>query len=260
MTVVRLEEEGGVGTLTLDRPEKRNAINWVMWNELIAVLDSVEGSDSIRVLVVRGAGGSFCSGADLSGGAPPIHPLREMELINRVVVRLHRLTKLTIALVDGDAVGAGCNLALACDLVAATDRSRFAEIFVRRGMSIDCGGSWILPRLVGLQKAKELCLMGDLVPAADAIAIGLVNACGTPDAIEATVRVWTEKLLSGAPIAQALTKRLLNQGMESGLETALDNEAAAQLVNLAGADAGEARRAFVDHRDARFTGAWSTPR
>jgi 2-(1,2-epoxy-1,2-dihydrophenyl)acetyl-CoA isomerase len=143
---LRCDYAGSVATLTLDRPEKKNAINWLMWHELMSVFDTVESSDGLRVLVIRGSGGAFCSGADLAGNTPEMHPLREMEFINRVIARLHRLTKVTLAVVDGVAVGAGCNLALACDLVVATELSRFSQIFVRRGMSVDCGGSWVLPR------------------------------------------------------------------------------------------------------------------
>jgi enoyl-CoA hydratase/carnithine racemase len=254
-STLRLEVSGDVASLTLDRPQKRNAVNWVMWNELLAAFDRVESSPA-RILTIRGSDGAFCSGADLSAEAPDLHPLRQMELINRVIVRLHRLTKLTIAVVDGDAVGVGCNLALACDFVVASERSRFSEIFVRRGMSVDGGGSWILPRLVGLHAAKELCLAGDFVSGPEAKAMGLITRCASGDGLEAMVEELVAKLLLGAPIAQTLTKRLLAEGANSTLEAALDSEAAAQLVNLAGTDVAEARRAFLDRREARFSGQW----
>lgn len=256
---VRLKLDGDVASLTLYRPKKRNAITWQMWHELLSAFDSVESS-SARILTIRGSEGSFCSGADLSAEAPDLHPLRQMELINRVIVRLHRLTKITIAVVDGDAVGVGCNLALACDFVVASERSRFSEIFVRRGLSVDGGGSWVLPRLIGLHAAKELCLLGEFVSGAEAKAMGLISRCETDDRLEPMVDELIAKLLLGAPVAQTLTKRLLTQGVTSGLETALDAEAAAQLVNLAGMDAVEARVAFMDRREPRFVGEWGPTR
>jgi 2-(1,2-epoxy-1,2-dihydrophenyl)acetyl-CoA isomerase len=257
---VRFEIRDHVASLTLDRPHKRNAINWLMWNELLAVFDAVESSSTARILTIRGSGGAFCSGADLSAESPELHPLREMALINRVIARLHRLTKLTIAVVDGDAVGAGCNLALACDFVVATERSRFSEIFVRRGMSVDGGGSWILPRLIGLQAAKEMCLTGEFVAGPEAKAMRLITKCEPVEHLDEAVEALIGKLSLGAPIAQTLTKRLLTEGADRDLEAALDAEAAAQLVNLAGSDATEARRAFLDRREAHFSGAWGRSR
>jgi enoyl-CoA hydratase/carnithine racemase len=257
---LRCEYDGKIATVTLDRPEKKNAIDWRMWHELMSAFDSVERTDGVRILVVRGSGGAFCSGADLSGDAPDMHPLQEMQFINRVIARLHRLSKVTLAVVDGVAVGAGCNLALACDLVVATERSRFSQIFVRRGMSVDCGGSWVLPRLIGMHAAKELCLTGEFVAGLEAKAMGLVNRCEPVDEIDRVVDELVEKLLQAAPVAQTLTKRLLNEGAQSDLEAALDAEAAAQLVNLGGSDVVEARSAFLERREATFTGAWGSTR
>ena len=155
-------------------------------------------------------------------------------------------------------MGAGLNLALACDLVVASDRSRFAEIFVRRGLSIDCGGSWILPRLVGLHRAKELCLAGDIIDAHEAARIGLVNRLTPAAELDEAVTELVARVSQGAPIAQLLTKRLLNEGLQSTLEQAVNHEAMAQVDNLGSADATEARDAFLQRRPAKFTGGWAS--
>ena len=243
--------------VTLNRPEKKNAVNATMWNELSAVMADITRSAEDRVLVLNGAGGAFCSGADLTGGRSDQHPLFNMDHIHGVALALHRLTIPAIAYVDGDAVGAGCNLALGCDIVLATSRSRFAEIFVRRGLSVDFGGSWLVPRLVGLHRAKMLCLTGDIISARQAADIGLINEVYEPDEIEAAVDDLVERLVAGPPVALALIKRLLNDGALSTMSEALDAESTAQVVNQASADAAEARDAFVAKRAPKFTGGWS---
>lgn len=247
----------GVVRVTLNRPEKKNAINTTMWGELRHVLSEISGRPEDRVLVVTGAGGAFCAGADLGpspSDASPHHPYPAMDRIHDVALALHRLAIPAIARVDGDAVGAGCNLALGCDVVFATSRSRFAEIFVRRGLSVDFGGSWILPRLIGLHRAKLLCLTGDLISAQEAAELGLVNRVVEPDELDGVVDGLADRLVAGPPVAQALIKRLLNDGALSTMAQALDAESVAQALNLASPDAAEARRAFMEKRTPSFTG------
>jgi len=254
--VVTEDTDPAVVTVTLNRPSRKNAVTWPMWQRLHATFGELALDPSVRVVVLAGAGDDFCSGADLASPSPKLHPLIQMDLINDVVLALHRLPKITIARVDGVAVGAGMNLALACDLVVASDRSRFAEIFVRRGLSVDCGGSWILPRLVGLHRAKELCLAGDIIDAPEALRIGLVNRLTPAADLDQAVADLIARLSQGAPIAQLLTKRLLNDGLQSTLEQAVNHEAMAQVDNLASADAIEARDAFTQRRPARYSGRW----
>ncbi|WAM19628.1 enoyl-CoA hydratase/isomerase family protein [Rhodococcus sp. JS3073] len=254
--LARDDRNAEVVTVTLNKPNRKNAMSWAMWQELRAVLDEIALDPTIRIVILSGAGGSFCSGADLAAPAPRMHPLGQMEVINSVVLALHRLPKVTIARVDGDAVGAGMNLALACDLTVATERSRFSEIFVRRGLSIDCGGSWILPRLIGLHRAKELCLTGDIVSATEARQLGLLNRVVPDGALDEAMDLLVERLLLGAPIAQLVTKRLLTAGGSSSLDESLDRESMAQIDNLGSSDSTEARAAFVEKRAPRFTGAW----
>ena len=247
----------GIATITLNRPQRKNAVTSEMWNELRRRFDEVSQTASDRVLVITGAGDAFCTGADLGGvavsGARP-HPLHAMTPVNAAALALHEVTKPTIAKVNGDAVGAGMNLALGCDLVVAAESARFSEIFARRGLSLDFGGSWLLPRLVGMHKAKELALFGDILPAREAERIGLVNRV-VPDAeLDAFVAEWAERLASGAPLAQQLSKKLLSNAFSIGLAEALDAEAAAQSINLVSDDTKEGVVAFLEKRKPVFRG------
>ncbi|MBN9758216.1 MULTISPECIES: enoyl-CoA hydratase/isomerase family protein [unclassified Pseudonocardia] len=242
-----------MATVELSNPGRRNALSADMFADLARTLPELDDDPGVRVVVLTGAGEDFCSGADLSAVSDDAHPLGHMNRINRAAAAVHRMSVPTVARVDGVAVGAGLNLALACDLVVASDRARFSEIFVRRGLTVDFGGSWILPRLVGLHRAKELCLLGDVVPAADAAAMGLVNRVVPVAELDATVDGITTRLAAGPAVAMALTKRLLNEGGRSGVDEALAAEGVAQSIALRGADAAEAFEAFRDKRAARFT-------
>lgn len=249
---ILVSRDGGAVTLTLNRPDKKNAINATMWAELDSVLADVTANPGDRVLVIRGAGGSFCSGADLSGPSSDLHPLFTMQRIHSIALALHQLPKPAIACVDGDAVGAGCNLALGCDMVFATPRSRFAEIFVRRALSVDFGGSWILPRLVGLHRAKQLCMTGELLSAQRAAAIGLINEVVEEELMDDKVQSLVDDLAAGPLVAQVLIKKLLNAGSVSTMAEALEAESAAQVVNMMSPDASEARAAFMEKRPPRY--------
>ena len=172
--VLLAHRESGVLTLTLNRPERRNAIDGPMWEALRAGFERARDDPETRVVVITGAGGAFCAGADLSAKREG-HPLDRMRSINEIALLLHELPKPTVARVDGVAVGAGWNLALGCDLVVATPTSRFSQIFAKRGLSLDFGGSWLLPRLVGMQQAKRLALLAEMIDATEAERLGLVT-------------------------------------------------------------------------------------
>ena len=222
-----VEREGGVVHVTMNRPERKNAANATMWNELLHVFREVAASPADRVMVLTGAGGAFCSGADVSampaasegtaaggnGDEPKPHQLASMRHISEIATALHRIPQPTIAKVRGIAAGAGLNMALLCDLVVASDNARFSEIFARRGLTLDFGGSWILPRRVGLHRAKELALFADIIDAAEADRIGLVNRV-VPDAeLDDFVAGWASRLAASAPIAISQSKRLLNNSL-----------------------------------------------
>lgn len=259
-----VEREDGIVTVTMNRPHRKNAASQTMWAELLQVFREIHDSTSDRVLVLTGAGGDFCSGADVGGmderanavpsDEPPRHQLASMRNITDICLTLNRLPQPTIAKVRGVAVGAGLNMALSCDLVVGDETSRYSEIFARRGLSLDFGGSFLLPRRVGLHKAKELALLADIIDAKEAEAIGLVNRIVPGSELDAFVADWAQRLAAGPPIALAMSKRLLNNSMNVTLEEALDDEGLSQTVNFATADTAEAMRAFVEKRSPKFSG------
>ena len=271
METLQVFRENSVVTVTINQPKKKNAINSAMWDGLTEIFREIASRVDDRVVIVTGAGDDFCSGADLSGrggaggagganagdaaGAQnQVHHLAAMRRVNDACIALQRLPQPTIAKVRGVAVGAGCNLALGCDLVVASQTARFSEIFARRGLSLDFGGSWLLPRRIGMHRAKELALLAEIVSASDALEMGLVNRVLSDGEVDAFVDNWARKLAAGPPIALAQTKRLLNNSLNVTLEEALDDEAAAQTINFATSDTAEAMRAFIEKREPKFTG------
>ena len=264
METLLLERDDGVATLTFNRPEKKNAINTVMWRELIEVFDELEDAPDVRVVVLTGAGDAFTSGADLSpgglGGIPDGGPgglgasVRAMRIVGRVALRLHELHLPTIAAVNGVTAGAGCNLALGCDLIVAADTARFSEIFARRGLSLDAGGSWLLPRLVGLHRAKQLAFLAEIISAAEAEALGLVNWVVPAGELMAFVTDVARRIAAQAPVQLQITKRQLNQSFSVSMAEALEFEDLAQAANFGSKDTAEAMLAFLEHRDPHFTG------
>ncbi|BAN02193.1 enoyl-CoA hydratase/isomerase family protein [Ilumatobacter coccineus] len=260
-----VDRSEGIVTITLNRPHRKNAADAVMWSELLTAFREVASSTSDRVLVLTGADGDFCSGADVGGmdkksddaadsAEPPRHQLAAMRNITDIALALHRIPQPTIAKVRGVAVGAGLNMALACDMVVGDETSRYSEIFARRGLSIDFGGSFFLPRRVGMHKAKELALLADIIDAKEAEAIGLVNRIVPSSELDAFVDDWATRLAAGPPIALAMTKRLLGNSMNVTLEEALDDEGLSQTVNFGTKDTAEAVRAFLEKRSPNFRG------
>lgn len=254
MNVTRAD---GVVTVTLNRPHRKNAANLRLWEELRQAFMEIARRNDDRVVVITGAGDAFCSGADLDpDGADDNdrHWMRRMEEVNDVCLSLYRLPQPTIARVNGVAAGAGMNLALACDLVVAAEGARFSEIFTRRGLSVDFGGSWILPRLIGMHRASELVLLAEMIDARRAEAMGLVNRVVPADELDQVVDAWAARLVASPPIAIAASKRLLHHGVDSTLAEALHAEAAAQAINFSTRDTLEAILAFIEKRDPKFEG------
>jgi 2-(1,2-epoxy-1,2-dihydrophenyl)acetyl-CoA isomerase len=255
---LHVEDRGQVRWLSLNRPDRRNAVPMDGWADLTTAFGDFEDSSS-RVLVITGDGEDFCAGADLDPSRiDEIQAVadrhRRMKVVGDAALRLHRLTKPTIAAVDGVAVGAGLNLALGCDLVVATERSRFSEIFVRRGLTLDFGGSWLLPRIVGIQRAKELALTGRIVSGSEALAIGLVTELVAPDDLQSRVEEIAESLLGGAPKAQMFAKQALNASFESSFSDSLAGETQAQSILLGTEDAAEGVLSFLEKRDPSWKG------
>jgi 2-(1,2-epoxy-1,2-dihydrophenyl)acetyl-CoA isomerase len=264
--------EHGVLWLTLNRPDALNAVTAELRERLIAELEGASADPEVRAVVLTGAGRGFCSGADLRAGTPtqgspqrgaPAPPAERVpgdvarilrQGVQRMIAAVLDCEKPVLAAVNGTAAGVGVHLALACDLVLAAEGATFVEAFVRRGLVPDGGGAYLLPRLVGPQRAKELMFFGDALPAAEAERLGLVNRVVPADELEKTAREWAERLAAGPTRALAMTKQLVNVSLESDRSTAFAAEATAQEINMTTADAPEGVSAFVQRRPPNFTG------
>ncbi|GAA2019533.1 2-(1,2-epoxy-1,2-dihydrophenyl)acetyl-CoA isomerase PaaG [Catenulispora yoronensis] len=264
---VRHELSGGVGWITLDRPEALNAIDAGQRDRLIALLRQASADPDTRAVVLTATGRGFCTGADLrsrpgSGpGAGPPRPPGPGDVARTIrdgaqalVAAVLDCEKPVIAAVNGIAAGIGAHLALACDLVVAAESARFIEIFARRGLVPDGGGAYLLTRLVGVHKAKELIFLADDVPAAEALALGLVNRVVPDDDLESAAREWAERLAVGPTRAFALAKNLVNRALEVDRATAFREEADAVELNMATDDGREGVRAFAERRAPEFSG------
>ncbi len=254
---VTMADRGSVRWLTMSNPGRLNAIPPTAWPDLAAAFSDFEESEA-RVLVVRGADGNFCSGADMNRDIADVPSAADnavrMRRTNAAAIALHRLSKPTIAAVDGVAVGAGMNLALGCDIVIASERARFAEIFVKRGLTVDFGGTWLLPRLVGIARARELALTGRVVGADEALEIGLVSEVVPVGVLDARVTEIAESLAAGAPLAQSMIKRAMDRSSSMTFEQALSFEEQSQAILLASDDLAEGSSAFVEKRPPNFKG------
>jgi 2-(1,2-epoxy-1,2-dihydrophenyl)acetyl-CoA isomerase len=254
---ILVDRADGVATVTLNRPEARNAIDVRMRAELAGAFDELEADETARAIILTGAGGHFSAGGDVKTMVKR-HTAAEgrarVESLNRFVLRLFNFPKPTIAMVDGFAVGAGCNIALGCDIVLASDRARFGEVFAKIGLVPDGGGTWLLPRLVGLAKAKELVFTADIIDAAEALRIGLVNRVVPAPELEATTRALAARIAAGPPGTLALAKSLLNRASTTELAAALELEAFAQGQAISSEDHAEGVRAFLEKRQPKFQG------
>ena len=255
-----VERADGIVTLTINRPVRKNAITGDMWRGLVEIFDDLATRTDDRVLVITGAGDAFCSGADLTAAAEGDAPagagasVTSMRMVGRAALRLHELPLPTIAAVNGVAAGAGCNLALGCDLIVASERARFTEIFAKRGLALDFGGSWLLPRLVGLHRAKELAFLAEIIDAKEAERIGLVNRVVPHDELDASVAAMAARLAAMPPLQLAVIKRQLNDGIGHTMAEAVESEGIAQSLMFSSRDTAEALIAFIEKRDPKFTG------
>lgn len=253
-----VEDLGCVRTVVMSNPGRMNAVPPDSWVEMAEVFEEFEASEA-RSLILTGAEGQFCAGADLGEGVFTQSAAQNAErlrtTVNRAALALHRTSKPTIAAVDGVAVGAGMNLALGCDIVIASTAARFSEVFARRGLSLDFGGTWLLPRLVGLTRAREIALTGRMVGAEEAVRIGLVSEVVEPQLLADRASEVASELAEGAPLAQAVLKRALDRSSEMSFEQALAFEEQAQAVLLASDDFVEGVASFVERRPPDFKGS-----
>ena len=256
----------GVAWITLNRPEAHNAITPDQRDRVIELLASASDDLGIRCVVLTANGKGFCTGADLRAGrSGPARPAGAPERTAGEVARLIRdgaqrliaavldCDKPVIAAVNGTAAGIGAHLAFAADLVLAAESASFIEVFVRRGLVPDGGGAYLLPRMIGPHKAKELLFFGDKIPAADAATMGLVNRVVPDEELLTTAAAWAARLAAG-PRSIVLTKWLVNRSLDSDRSTAFHDEAMAQDLNMTTADAQEGVASFVERREAEYRG------
>lgn len=247
-----------VATVVLNRPEKRNAINRKMFEELADAFKRIAGDRDIRSFVLRGSGDHFCSGADLSGieDSPrtPADMLARMRDVHQLMRDIVYCPKPGLAAVRGYAAGGGANLALACDLVVMTEDAKFAELFVKRGLVVDMSGTFTLPRAVGLHRAKELALLGDTIDAQRAYEMGIANRVVKEDELDTVVKELADRLASGPPITMAFIKKAMNDSFSLSFDEVLDQESFNQSVLFSTKDLQEAIMAFFEKREPRFTG------
>jgi 2-(1,2-epoxy-1,2-dihydrophenyl)acetyl-CoA isomerase len=249
----------GVRTITLNRPERLNAVDPTLADELPRAIDDAAVSDDVRVVVITGAGRGFCSGLDLS--TPPTLPdgtraerLDEFAWIGRWVLSIRGCEKPIIAAVNGAAAGAGFGLALACDIRVVASSAKMTAGYNRRALSPDAGVTYFLPRLVGASRAADILLSGRDIDAAEAERIGLAAAVVPDSEFSSAVANYAARFADGPPNAYALTKRLLGTSLDSPIETQLERELAYIKTCFASNDVAEALRAFSEKRSPKFSG------
>ena len=220
-------------------------------NELKTAIKNIGEDESVRAVVITGAGRGFCSGADLSASGDVITGLSE---IHTIIKGITAMEKPAVALINGSAAGAGLDLAMACDIRIASEKAKLSEIFVKRGLLPDCGGTYFLPRLVGLSKAKELIFTGEIIDAKEAERIGLVNRVVPAEELESTGMELARKLAKGPTLAIGKAKIAINRAVESNLDSALKDAFEAMSLILGTEDALEGIMAFVEKREPKFKG------
>lgn len=261
---VLYSQEASVVTLTINRPETRNAISERdVVDALVGHLERADADKSVRVVILTGAGTAFSSGGDLKkmagpGGAANRRPIESrayyLEGIQRIPLTFAKLEVPVIAAVNGPAIGAGCDLACMCDIRIAAKSAKFAESFVKLGLIPGDGGAWLLPRVVGLSKALELTLTGDVIDAQEALACNLVSAVVDDEELMPAARRLAAKIAANPPIAVRMAKRLVREGQTMSLSSLLQLSAAMQAIAHTTADHKEAVTAFVEKRKPRFGG------
>lgn len=250
----------GVATLTLNRPERLNALTAALHDELAAALERSAGDDAVRALLITGAGRGFCAGQDLSERkVMPVEGRRDLgqsleRYYNPLIHRLRGLEKPVVAAVNGVAAGAGAGLAFACDIVIAARSASFIEAFSRIGLVPDAGNTWFLPRLAGSARAMAMALTGEAVPAERAAEWGLIWKAVPDDALMTEARELALSLARGPTRALGLTKRALNRSSTNDLDAQLDLERDLQREAGLGEDYREGVAAFLEKRPPRFTG------
>ncbi len=256
---VRYEVAERIATITIDRPEVKNALGPDEWRALTARMDDADDDDEVRVVVITGAGGTFSAGGDLKTMPERLAEPRDVRAANLVtlaqlVPRMRALPKPIVAMIDGACVGAGLSLALACDLRIASTRARLGAAFHRVGLTGDFGILWMLPRIVGPTQAMDLLMRAETIDAARAEQIGLVTRVVDGERLADETYDYARRLADGPPVAQGFTKQGLHRALETELEAMLAWEAEAQATCSHTADAYEGVHAFLERRKPVFRG------
>jgi len=257
---LRYEVADSVATVTLNRPEVLNAMDKAMFEDLNMVFDKIAADFGVRAVLITGEGRGFCSGADLRSFttepdiSEPSAFKSYMRIINESILKMTRLDKPIIAAVNGPATGAGANLALASDIIFMAREAYLSQIFVKRGLVPDFGGLYLLPRYVGMSKAKELLFTGDKIDGEEALRLGIANHVVPLEDLLPKALEFAKKLAGGPTVAIGLAKQGVHRGLESGLDAVLEFEALAQSIIRTTGDAFEAISAFLDKREPDFKG------
>jgi len=262
-----LKKEDGIATLTLNRPDRMNAFDPHMVNEMVAAIENVAGDDEVRVLVITGAGRGFCAGGDVKtmrgGGGEQARPegISPEEIRrsfrrggHRVILGLQRMEKPTIAMINGPAVGGGLDIASACDIRVGCENSKLHTGYIRIGSFPGWGGTWLLPRIVGIPKACEILFAGNTIEAEEAEKMGLLNKVVPSDQLQQETMGLARQIAGHAPIGIRLTKLMIYKGLEIDLETSLEFAAAGESITLSSEDHKEAVMAFREKRRGAFKG------
>jgi len=258
---ILVERRDGVVTITLNKPDRLNAMSWDSWDELVDALRRAGADDDSKAIIITGAGRGFCSGSDLSRAAaeqeaPPKETTRAQKLRNGYLATCDIVAcqKPTIAAINGTTAGAGLSLALACDIRIASETARLSAIFVRRGLSPDFGCTIFLPRIVGLSKALELMYTGDMLDAQEALRLGLVTRVVPPDRLLPVATDLARRIAAGPSLAIEATKRLTYRALLDELEDQVRLEEYWSRLCQASEDAVEGVRSFLEKREPRFRG------
>jgi len=257
---INVTEESGILTITLNRPEKLNALAGHMRRDLAEALEAAASDRSVHVVIITGAGRAFCAGGDVRAMAELIEQKDSEEFgrllgaARRVITAIRQMNKAVIASVNGPASGAGCNLAFACDLRIASTSASFSQSFVKVGLHPDWGGTYFLPRLVTPNKACEMFFLGEPIDAEESLRLGIINYLVQPSELETATLELAQRLRAAAPISVAAAKQAVYISQEAELEEMLRYETEVQMRCFESEDGAEGVKAFLEKRDPTFTG------
>ncbi|MGV8074092.1 MAG: enoyl-CoA hydratase/isomerase family protein [Syntrophobacteraceae bacterium] len=251
---VRYETHDGVGLITLNRPDRLNAINWALIHDLKAILLKLQDDDQIRSVIITGAGKGFCVGADVQEMNEPGVKRRPPGVLSAVFQSIEDLPKIVIAAVNGPCNGAGLELALSCDFRIASDNANFGLGEVKLGLIPGAGGTARLPRLIGVASARKFLYFGDRISAEDALRIGMVDQVVSAGDLQGESMRWAGELAQRAPLSLRMLKSCLNKGMQMAQASAIEYEGKCVAVLQKSEDLNEGIRAFVEKRKPQFQG------